>query len=70
MFRGLISKGQVLNVGGALCEVRILLLREKLQVLGSLPTVGGSTGVGVYDKIVSQPLLPASVWVFSHSPEV
>ena len=61
---------QVLNVRGALCEVQTLLLREKLQVLGSLPTVGRSTGAGVYDKIVSQPLLPASMWVFSHSPAV
>ena len=69
-FWGLISKVQVLNVRGALCEVQTLLLREKLQVLGSLPTVGRSTGAGVYDKIVSQPLLPASMWVFSHSPAV
>lgn len=25
---------------------------------------------GVYGEIVSQPLLPTPVWVFSHSPDV
>lgn len=48
-----------------------LLLREKLKVLSSLLTVGHHcVGGGVYGETMSQPLLPASVWVFSHLPDV
>lgn len=41
-----------------------LLLREKLQVLSSLQIVGHCAGSGVYDEIVSQPLLPTLICFF------
>lgn len=47
---------------------RPLLLREKLWFLSSLPIVGRHTRGGVYGEMGSQPLLPASMWVFSCLP--
>ena len=47
-----------------------MLLMEKLGVVGPLLTVGGCVRGGVYREIVSQPLLPGSMWVSSLSPHV
>lgn len=58
-------------------DSKLLLLREKFQDLSTFPIIGPCIGGGVYDQIVSQPLLSASVWVwgfrfvclfFSHLP--
>lgn len=40
------------------------LLRERLHVYCSLPIVSHQAGGGVYGEIGSQPLLPASMWIF------
>ena len=50
-------------------NLNISLHKEKFQVLSSLPVVHCSTRSGVNSKIVSQPLLPHSVW-FSPLPDV
>lgn len=42
-----------------------LLLREKLRVVSSFPTVGCRGRVGFYGRTVSLPLLPTSLWAFS-----
>ena len=41
-----------------------LLIREKPGVLSSVLIVGCHAVAGFYDKIVSQFLLPGSMWVF------
>lgn len=46
------------------------LLRDKLWVLSSLPTVGCCAGGKVYGQVVSQPLLPTLMWAFSCSPHM
>ena len=43
------------------------LLREKLGVVSSHPSVGHCVRGEVYSKSVSQPFLPFLMWVFSHS---
>lgn len=40
----------------------------KLRAVSSFPVVGHHARGGVHGQTVSQPLLPASVWVFSHLP--
>ena len=45
-----------------------LLVSEKLQVSNSIPTMGHHAQGGVSGEILSQPLLPASIWAFSPLP--
>ena len=52
---------------GCRCGIQTLQsLREKLSVVSPLLTVGHHTRSEVNDKIVSQPLLPILMWVFSY----
>lgn len=46
-----------------------LHLEEKPLALRYLRAVGFCARDGVYIEIVSQPLLPAGMWAFCHSPE-
>ena len=70
MFWELICQVPVLKVGVPDVGYEPLLLREKLQVLTSLPFVGCNARGGVYGEILSLPLLPTSVWFPFHLPDV
>lgn len=61
---------QVLEVGLPDVGFKPLLLREKLQVLSSPRPRVTALGGGACGEIVSQPFLPASMWAFSHLPDV
>lgn len=46
------------------------LLRKKVGILSSLSIIGCHARGEVYGKIVSQPLHPTSMWVFSYLPHM
>lgn len=59
---------QVLKVDVPVWGSNPSLLREMFWVLSFLLLVGHHVGSGVYGEIVSQSLLPTSVWLSSHLP--
>lgn len=67
---GLISLVQVLKDG--VPDVRFKHFTPQREALGFEfpPIVGCSAGDGIYRELVSQPLLPVSMWAFSQSPHV
>ena len=64
MFWGPVTQVEVLKDEVPDVGSKPLLLRERRGVLNSLLVVGHSAGDGVYGEIVSQPLLPISMWFF------
>ena len=55
---------QVLKVRVPDVESNLLLLREQFKVVSYLPVMGPCARWGSYGEILSQPLLPASMWGF------
>lgn len=65
---GFTSRYRAQKLGVPLWGSNTLLVSEKLQVLNSIPSMGHHAQDGVSGEILSQPLLPASIWAFSPLP--
>ena len=65
---GFTSRYRAQKLGVPLWGSNTLLVSEKLQVLNSIPTMGHHAQDGVSGEILSQPLLPTSIWAFSPLP--
>lgn len=64
MFWGLISQVQILKVGMSNKDFKAYIPREKLQFLSPFLIVGHLATGWVYGKNVSQPFLPALMFLF------